>query len=75
MSTPFPPLTDHLADARATDYFFLRERLSDAQLDALRRVRTLVDDEVLPVGQALEGRDVAPHIYDGPTRRAQTTTE
>jgi glutaryl-CoA dehydrogenase len=49
MSTTIPPLTDHLADARATDYFFLREQLSDAQLDALRRVRTLVDDEVLPV--------------------------
>jgi glutaryl-CoA dehydrogenase len=49
MNTPTPPLTDHLADARATDYFFIREQLSDAQLDALRRVRALVDDEVLPV--------------------------
>jgi glutaryl-CoA dehydrogenase len=49
MNTPTPPLTDHLADARATDYFFIREQLSDAQLDALRRVHALVDDEVLPV--------------------------
>ena len=49
MSTPISPLTDHLADARATDYFFIREQLSDAQLHALRRVRALVDDEVLPV--------------------------
>jgi hypothetical protein len=30
MSTPTPPLTDHLADARPTDYFFIREQLSDA---------------------------------------------
>ena len=49
MSTPAPPLTDHLADVRATDYFFVREQLSDAQLDALRRVCGPVDDEVLPV--------------------------
>jgi len=49
MSTPTPPLTDDLADARGTDYFFIREQLSDAQLDALRRVRAVVDDEVLPV--------------------------
>jgi hypothetical protein len=31
MSTPTPPLTDRLADARATDHFFIREQLSDAQ--------------------------------------------
>jgi hypothetical protein len=31
MSTPTPTLTDRLADARATDHFFIREQLSDAQ--------------------------------------------
>jgi glutaryl-CoA dehydrogenase len=48
-STPAPSLTDRLADARATDYFFIREQLTDAQRDALLRVRALVDEEVLPV--------------------------
>ena len=48
MSTIAPPLTDHLGQARATDYFFLREQLSEQQLAALRRVRAFVDDEVLP---------------------------
>jgi glutaryl-CoA dehydrogenase len=41
-------LTDHLAQARATDYFFLREQLTDEQLGALQRVRSFVDEEVLP---------------------------
>jgi glutaryl-CoA dehydrogenase len=41
-------LTDHLGQARATDYFFLREQLTDEQLGALRRVREFVDNEVLP---------------------------
>ena len=49
MTTTAPELTDRLADARATDYFFLREQLTDEQLGALRRVRTFVDEEVLPV--------------------------
>jgi hypothetical protein len=31
MSTPTPPLTDRLADARATDHFFIRGQFSDAQ--------------------------------------------
>ncbi|HEX4110284.1 MAG TPA: acyl-CoA dehydrogenase family protein, partial [Solirubrobacteraceae bacterium] len=48
MSTPAPQLTDHLAQARATDYFFLREQLTDEQLGALRRVRAFADEEVLP---------------------------
>src|SRR6201997_407781 len=48
-STPAPSLTDRLADARATDYFFIREQFTDAQRDALLRVRALVDEEVLPV--------------------------
>jgi glutaryl-CoA dehydrogenase len=42
-------LFDDLGHALATDYFFLREQLSPAQYDLLRRVRIFVDDEVLPV--------------------------
>jgi glutaryl-CoA dehydrogenase len=42
-------LTDSLGRARATDYFFVREQLTEDQLDALRRVRTFVDADVLPV--------------------------
>jgi glutaryl-CoA dehydrogenase len=49
MSTTAPELTDRLGNSRATDYFFLREQLTEQQLAALRRVRGLVDDEVLPV--------------------------
>src|SRR5690348_15001222 len=48
MTATAPTLTDGLAQALATDYFFLREQLTDAQLDALRRVRRFVDQEVLP---------------------------
>jgi glutaryl-CoA dehydrogenase len=48
MSTTAPELTDRLGNSRATDYFFLREQLTERQLAALRRVRELVDDEVLP---------------------------
>ena len=44
-----PDLFEDLGHALATDYFFLREQLTDAQLDVLRRVRVFVDDEVLPV--------------------------
>jgi glutaryl-CoA dehydrogenase len=42
-------LTDHLGQARATDYFFVREQLTEDQLDVLRRVRAFVDTDVLPV--------------------------
>jgi glutaryl-CoA dehydrogenase len=48
MTTTNPTLTDGLAEALATDYFFLREQLTDDQLSALRRVRQFVDHEVLP---------------------------
>jgi glutaryl-CoA dehydrogenase len=41
-------LFDDLGHALATDYFFVREQLTEAQLDVLRRVRRFVDDEVLP---------------------------
>ena len=48
MLTP-PALFEDLGHSLATDYFFLREQLTDEQLDLLRRVRVFVDDEVLPV--------------------------
>jgi glutaryl-CoA dehydrogenase len=38
-----------LGRALASDYLFLRDQLSEAQLDLLVRVRRFVDDEVLPV--------------------------
>jgi glutaryl-CoA dehydrogenase len=38
-----------LGRALASDYFFLREQLTSAQVDLLERVRRFVDDEVLPV--------------------------
>ena len=44
-----PELFGDLGHSLATDYFFLREQLSDEQLETLRRVRIFVDDEVLPV--------------------------
>jgi glutaryl-CoA dehydrogenase len=44
MTTIDPPLSAALS----TDYFFLREQLTDEQLGVLRRVRAFVDDEVLP---------------------------
>ncbi len=44
-----PELFQDLGHALATDYFFLREQLTEEQLEMLRRVRLFVDDEVLPV--------------------------
>jgi glutaryl-CoA dehydrogenase len=44
-----PALFEDLGHSLATDYFFLREQLSETQLDLVRRVRVFVDDEVLPV--------------------------
>ncbi len=44
-----PPLFEDLGHSLSTDYFFLREQLTAPQLEVLRRVRTFVDDEVLPV--------------------------
>jgi glutaryl-CoA dehydrogenase len=49
MVTAPPDLFEGLGHSLATDYFFLREQLTDEQLDVLRRVRLFVDDEVLPV--------------------------
>jgi glutaryl-CoA dehydrogenase len=47
MTKTAPP--NPLGHALATDYLFLREQLTDDQLDVLERVRSFVDDEVLPV--------------------------
>jgi glutaryl-CoA dehydrogenase len=44
-----PELFGDLGHSLATDYFFLREQLTDEQLETLRRVRVFVDDEVRPV--------------------------
>ena len=44
-----PDLFEDLGHALSTDYFFLREQLTEEQLEMLRRVRRFVDDEVLPV--------------------------
>jgi glutaryl-CoA dehydrogenase len=44
-----PDLFQDLGHSLATDYFFLREQLTEQQLEMLRRVRLFVDDEVLPV--------------------------
>jgi glutaryl-CoA dehydrogenase len=48
-SLEVPSLFEDLGHALATDYFFLREQLTDEQLGVLRRVREFVDDEVLGV--------------------------
>src|ERR1700747_3505732 len=42
-------LFQDLGHSLSTDYFFLREQLTEQQLEVLRRVRLFVDDEVLPV--------------------------
>src|SRR6201987_3135266 len=42
-------LFSDLGHALSPDYFFLREQLTEQQLEMLRRVRVFVDDEVLPV--------------------------
>ncbi len=49
MPTAPPELFEGLGHSLATDYFFLREQLTEQQLEILRRVRLFVDDEVLPV--------------------------
>jgi glutaryl-CoA dehydrogenase len=49
MLTAPPELFEGLGHSLATDYFFLREQLTEQQLEILRRIRLFVDDEVLPV--------------------------
>jgi glutaryl-CoA dehydrogenase len=41
--------TSDIGRARSTDYFLIREQLTDTELDYLRRTRQFVDDNVLPV--------------------------
>src|ERR671924_607183 len=41
-----PDLFEDLGHALATDYFFLREQLTDQQLEVLRRVRGFVDEDI-----------------------------
>ena len=50
-----PALSDHLGDALATDYFFLREQFTDEQIELLRARAHFVDDEVLPGDQRATG--------------------
>ncbi len=38
----------HLGEALATDYFFVREQFTDEQWDHFLRTRRFVDEEVLP---------------------------
>jgi glutaryl-CoA dehydrogenase len=47
-TTPAPPPTD-IGKALGTDYFLIRDQLSDAEIDYLERSRRFVDREVLPV--------------------------
>ena len=39
----------HLGEALATDYFFVREQFTDEQWDHFLRTRSFVEEEVLPV--------------------------
>jgi len=48
-TTPTPPLLENLGHSLSTDYFFLREQLTEDELEVLRRVRGFVEDEVLAV--------------------------
>jgi glutaryl-CoA dehydrogenase len=48
-TTAAPGLFENLGHALPTDYFFLREQLSDDELAVLWRMRAFVDNEVLPV--------------------------
>jgi glutaryl-CoA dehydrogenase len=48
-TTTTPSLFENLGHALSTDYFFLREQLTEDELEVLRRVRRFVDDEVLAV--------------------------
>ncbi len=41
--------TSDIGRARSTDYFLIREQLTDTELGYLRRTRQFVDDDVLPV--------------------------
>ncbi len=47
----FAEAVDHqeIAEALGTDYFRIRDELTEAEVELLERTRRFVDDEVLPV--------------------------
>lgn len=54
----------HLGEALATDYFFVREQFTDEQWDRFRRTRAFVDDEVLPaINEHWERADLAWPLF------------
>jgi glutaryl-CoA dehydrogenase len=54
----------HLGEALATDYFFVREQFTDEQWDRFRRTRAFVDDEVLPaINEYWERADLAWPLF------------
>jgi hypothetical protein len=62
-----PPLFEDLGHALATDYFFLREQLTDEQLDMLGGKGILLDNHVIRHMADIE----AIHTYEG-TETMQT---
>jgi glutaryl-CoA dehydrogenase len=48
-ATSQPPTYSDVGKALGTDYFLLREQLSEDEIDYLERARRFVDDELLPV--------------------------
>ena len=54
--------------SQSTDYFGLREQLSEDELELLLRTRAYVDDEVLPVIGGLLGAGGVP-VRPGPAAR------
>ena len=75
-TSPTPPLFENLGHALSTDYFFLREQLTEEELKVLRRVRAFVDDEVLPViGDYWERAELPWGILAGPPELARALHE
>jgi hypothetical protein len=66
----------HLGEALATDYFFVREQFTDEQWDHFLRTRSFVDEEVLPaptraaVGIVRRGLHIARRSRDPDCFRA-----
>jgi glutaryl-CoA dehydrogenase len=55
---------EHLGEALATDYFFVREQFTDEQWDHLLRTRRFVDEEVLPtINDYWEKADLAWPLF------------
>ena len=70
-TTDKPPLFDGLANALATDYFFLREELTERQLEILTRVHRFVEDELMPEIDGVLGAGRAALVADQAARRAR----